>query len=171
MKKLFKSILILSLTLILLLQALPFAGAAENSAEREEPTRAGQFIVVRGCYIRDTASDSGTPVVWVSAGSKVTVAENTWNIGYYCYIPATYGSYSGYIYTQNICHPNKCYKVTKAAGATFYDATGATLGTLTYGTYVYYHGITVGGRYRVTVMTGSFDESLGYVNPSDLYHG
>lgn len=169
MKKLFKSILILSLTLILLLQALPFAGAAEDSAEREEPTRAGQFIVVKSCYIFDEASASGNTVVWVSAGTQVTIPSGTWSYTSTSYIPVTYGAYSGYINAQYVCPKSTCLKVKKIAGATIYSGGGTSMGTLAYGTYAHNLGTTDSlGRYRVCVMSGSFDGTKGYVSPADF---
>lgn len=164
-----KKLIAFVLVAVLLLQALPMAGAA-NDAEREGPDRSGQFIVVKTVFLLDSNGSSPNIIMTLSPGAQVTGAINYWNRTSSNLIQVTYGSYTGYVIQNCICPKNKCYKVTNASGTELWKnagGSGVTFGSLNYGTYLYRESI-VSGWYKVYPMTGAYTGFGGFVSPSDV---
>ena len=175
MKKLFKQSLVLSLVLILLLQAMPMAGATISNQSGQSGLRSSIFdyVVVKNTPMMDSENAYGVRLTTLSAGTRVHYISGTWNEEGSGYLYVSYGSYTGYVNVSSLCQALYCYKVNTTSGLNLRSGPNTNsdvLHTLAYGTYVYQKNI-YGVWYEVLVMSGEYKGCEGYVHSGYLTQG
>lgn len=175
MKKLFKRSLVLALVLILLLQAMPIAGATNSNQSGQSGLRSSIFdyVVVKNTPMMDSENAYGVELTTLSAGTHVHYISGTWSETGTGYLYVSYGSYTGYVNASSLCPAIDCFKVNTTSGLNLRQSASTSsnvLHVLAYGTYVYRKN-SAGTWYYVRVLTGNYKGSLGYVDHSYLTEG
>ena len=111
MKKLFKRSLVLALVLILLLQAMPMAGAEllSQTPNQEGSKAFPRYIVCRTTHLFDS---NGNSIATLTPGTKITYSSGYWSFGNSNKVYVYAGTNYGYVLSYYICPLPECYKVS-----------------------------------------------------------
>ena len=172
MKKEIKKLLVLTMVLVLFLQAMPMVNA-ENGSEKETMDRSGTFVVVRTVFLLDSNSNDANIIATLSPGTRVTGSIAQWSMTSTSKMQVTYGSNTGYVVKNTICPANRCYKVSASNFTVLWETntlTGNIVCQVPYGTYMCYLS-TSNGAYRVYTMPEGASGQYGYVDPAEVTPG